>query len=122
MLGDLEKTVGEKIIRFDPTKDSARDRIQMTRKGRAGGKRSVCLYGWHSFRATFCILALHSGLPESLIIKAVGHATFKTTKEFYNEPTRAIIKEYMQKKMSETAIGGRALPMPADEIPLRIAV
>ena len=121
LLKDLEKLVGEKIIRFDPTEATIRDRVKLTREERSGGKRSVCVYGWHSFRATFCILALHSGIPESLIIKAVGHATFKTTKEFYNEPTRAIIREYMKKKMSDTAIGEKHLSLDDQMATLRIA-
>jgi len=115
-LKDLEKHSGERIIRFDPTQLAMRDRIKMTREQRGAGKRAVCLYGWHSFRATFCVLALNSGVPDSIVMKIVGHTTFRTTSEFYNNPTKSQMREMITSKMSRTAIGSvnSDTPKPSD--------
>lgn len=105
-LKDLEKALGEKVVRFDETKPSMRDLLKRTRTMRIGGeRRAVSTYGWHSFRTAFCTMAICNRIPEALIIKAVGHATFKTTMASYMNPNRALIKEAWQRGMDSTAIG-----------------
>jgi len=105
LLKEVEEMVGQKVIRFNPTDLAMRDRIKLTRLTRSGGKKSVALYGWHSFRATFCVQAINAGVPESEIIKAIGHSTFKTTMKYYNNPTRSVTRELWKQRMSTTSIG-----------------
>ena len=86
---------------------------------RNGTKEAATIYGWHSFRTTFCVQAILHHIPESMIIKAVGHSTFKTTNEYYNNPKRASIKEVWMKALGSTAIGAAQTPLLQDTITIQ---
>lgn len=105
VLKKIESHIGQKIIRFDETAPRPRHFLGQTRIARGGNKRSVSIYGWHSFRTTFCVQAILHHVPEALIIKAVGHTTFKTTNEYYNNPKRECVKKVWMQAMGTTMIG-----------------
>ena len=71
----------------------------------------MSVFGWASLRATFCRLAIERGVDEKMIMRAAGHANFKTTMTYYDNPTRAHQREVMKAKMSATAIGHMASPV-----------
>ncbi|MCQ2391555.1 MAG: tyrosine-type recombinase/integrase [Kiritimatiellae bacterium] len=115
-LHELEHILGKRLRRFDPDKFPHKVTFSKTRQVRAKGMRAVSVYGWHSLRATFCVHAMLCGIPETEIIKAVGHSTYKTTTTYYTNPTRKIMKEMWRKKMSTTAIGEQHTA-PAQTLP-----
>lgn len=104
-LNEIENLCGTRVIRVERDRPCARNRFRHTREVRAGGRRSVSKYGWHSLRATFCVQAKLHGVPESEIIKAVGHTTYRTTAAFYDNPTREMTRALWKDKMSSSAIG-----------------
>ena len=107
----IERLTGDTLIRFDATHGHIADKLEMTRRHREGAKRAVSVFGWASLRATFCRLAIERGVDEKMIMRAAGHANFKTTMTFYDNPTRAHQREVMKAKMSATAIGHMASPV-----------
>ena len=115
----IERHVGERIIRFDRSAPRPRHFLRQTRLSRSDNRRAVSIYGWHSFRTTFCVQAILHHIPESMIIKAVGHSTFKTTNEYYNNPKRASIKEVWMKALGSTAIGTTQTPLIQNTITIQ---
>ena len=83
LTGDTLRTGGRK----SELGTSRRDLIKLTRRGGAKGRRAASIFGWHSLRATFVVLAVEAGVSLAEVQKAVGHATTKQTLEYYN-PTR----------------------------------
>lgn len=47
---------------------------------------SLC--GWHSFRTTFCSLALANGVPMELLVRITGHRTAEIVEKHYNQSKR----------------------------------
>lgn len=119
VLKKIERHVGVKIMRFGAPEYKARHFLPQTRMSRADNKRAVSVYGWHSFRTTFCVHAILHHVPDWMIIKAVGHATFKTTNEYYNNPKRASIKEVWMKALGSTAIGTTQTPLIQNTITIQ---
>lgn len=119
VLKKIERHVGVKIMRFGAPEYKARHFLPQTRMSRADNKRAVSVYGWHSFRTTFCVHAILHHVPDWMIIKAVGHSTFKTTNEYYNNPKRASIKEVWMKALGSTAIGAAQTPLLQDTITIQ---
>ena len=58
--------------------------LDKTRKAHAKGGRKSSIYGWHSLRATFVVLALSRRIPEEVVAKIVGHATVDMTRRYFN--------------------------------------
>lgn len=63
---------------------SKRDLLKFTRKGHGAGRNAASIYGWHSLRATFVVLAIEAGVPLAYVEKAVGHSTAKMTLQYFN--------------------------------------
>lgn len=108
-LRDIEQLTGE---RLRPRASAApgtsrRDLLNKTRMHREVGCRSASLYGWHSLRATFVVLAVEAGVPIETVQLIVGHSAAKTTMEYFN-PTKKHAAELMRAKMNATALGGGA--------------
>lgn len=70
-----------------------RSLIEQTRIGRSKGskrtggqvrKNAASIYGWHSLRATYVVLALAAGVPLAFVEKAVGHSTVEMTLQYFN--------------------------------------
>ena len=54
----------------------------------AGRNRRASLYGWHSLRATFVVLAHEAGVPLADIARVVGHTTTDMTMQYFNPEKR----------------------------------
>jgi len=63
---------------------SRRELMKATRRKHDVGKAAASVYGWHSLRATFVVLAVEAGVPLAMIAKAVGHSTVKMTLQYFN--------------------------------------
>ena len=117
-LREIERLTGE---RLRPRSSAAphstrRELAAQTRKRRGVGKRSASLYGWHSLRATFVVLAVEAGVPIETVRKVVGHSTVATTQEYFN-PTAKHAAEQMREKMNAALGGGKrrkAIGAPVD--------
>ena len=81
------------------------DLAKRTRAFRGVGKRSASIYGWHSLRATFVVLAVEAGVPLPDVQKIVGHSTIETTMQYFN-PEKKHTAERVQKKMQGTVLDG----------------
>ena len=104
-LHEVEKLTGLRIVdavRDNPTSTAAL--LRRTRQERTVGAHSASLYGWHSLRATFVVLALNEGLPLEDVRRIVGHTTADMTLEYYN-PTKTIAAERFRRRMSATVLG-----------------
>lgn len=104
-LHEIERLTGVRIVDAgagSPT--STASLLRRTRQERTVGSHSASLYGWHSLRATFVVLALNEGLPLEDVRRIVGHTTADMTLEYYN-PTKTIAAERFRRKMSATVLG-----------------
>lgn len=104
-LHEVERLTGASIVdavRDNPT--STASLLRMTRQERTVGAHAASLYGWHSLRATFVVLALNEGLPLEDVRRIVGHTTADMTLEYYN-PTKTIAAERFRRRMSATVLG-----------------
>ena len=77
--------------------------------GEEEGNRAntASLYGWHSLRATFVVLAIEAGVPLASVQKIVGHSTFDMTMQYYN-PTRLHEAERVKRQMRNTILNTRS--------------
>ena len=64
------------------------------------------LYGWHSLRATFVVLAVEAGVPLPDVQKIVGHSTAEMTMQYFN-PTAKHTAERVKRQMRGTVLDGR---------------
>lgn len=77
------------------------------------GKRAACLYGWHSFRTAFVVMAVDAGVPVAKIQQIVGHADTKMTLDYYR-PTKAHEVERVRAQMAGTVLEPQTTaPAPA---------
>ena len=96
-------------IAADPkrmTLEEAREGEQRKRRG------SLC--GWHSFRTTFCTLALANGVPMEILRKITGHRTAEIVLKHYDrrgrEATRKAFGAAMPKAIVGAVGGGTEIP------------
>ena len=124
-LGIAERLTGERLreksgVRMG--KPSKRDLAAMTRSKRKIGVNSACVYGWHSLRSTFIVLAVEAGVPLADVQKAVGHTTADMTLRYFR-PTERHAAERVAKQMRkvgtilDTRLDGRT---DAQALPLRV--
>ena len=83
------------------------DLIERTRIKRDIGKRAASVYGWHSLRHTFVILALDAGVPVEKVRQIVGHGEAETTIANYYNPTKEQEAERVRQQMRGTVLDGR---------------
>lgn len=83
---------------------TTRDLIKKTRGERTVGKNAASLYGWHSFRTGFVVLAVENGVPIEDVLKIVGHAAVKMTMDYYR-PTKKHVAERVRKQLQGTVLG-----------------
>lgn len=105
-LRDIEKMTGERL-RPKAKKAARVDISDRTRQRRLIGCRAASIYGWHSLRATFVVLAVNAGVPVETVQLIVGHSTAQMTMEYYN-PTAQHAAERLRSAMTNTALGGNA--------------
>lgn len=86
-LRTLEELTGDTLRAGGRKSELGTDRrslVKLTRRGGAKGRRAASIYGWHSLRATFVVLAIEAGVPLAYVEKAVGHATASMTLQYFN--------------------------------------
>lgn len=97
------------------------DLIERTRSKRGVGKRAASVYGWHSLRHTFVILALDAGVPVEKVRQIVGHGEAETTIANYYNPTKEQEAERVRQQMRGTVLEGRRSRGKAIDVPKAIA-
>lgn len=109
-LREIEKLTGEALRPMASKKEHGKTRldlIEKTRQEREIGQRAACLYGWHSFRHTFVVLALKAGVPVEDVRLIVGHGEAETTISNYYNPEREHAVESLKKGMEGNVLDGR---------------
>lgn len=92
-LATLEK-ITETQIRPIQKKTHLIDMIAKTREDGTSGAKKRSLYGWHSLRATFVVLALLRQVPLELVRRIVGHSTLDMTLKYFNPTGEHIAKAF----------------------------
>jgi len=82
---------------------SRKDEIRQTRQERSVGRNAASLYGWHSLRATFVVLAVESGVALPDIQAIVGHSTVEMTMQYYH-PTKKHAAARVARKMKNSVL------------------
>lgn len=102
-LRDAERVTGETyrplVAMRDGKVKTVADRVEATRQKRKIGKHSASLYGWHSLRASFVVIAVERGVPVEDIGKIVGHASAQMTLDHYYRPTAKHTAERVRRQM-----------------------
>ena len=124
-LHEIERATGIRIRpgqtqnRFTRGGKTIEELVKATRRERKNaegarvGKRSACVYGWHSFRTAFVVMAVDAGVPVAKIQQIVGHADTKMTLDYYR-PTKAHEAERVRAQMSGTVLEPQTTaPAPA---------
>lgn len=111
----LQLRPGQTQNRFTHGGKTVDELVRATRRERKNaegvrfGKRAACVYGWHSFRTAFVVMAVDAGVPVAKVQAIVGHADTKMTLDYYR-PTKAHEAERVRAQMSGTVLeGGTAI-------------
>lgn len=113
-LHDAERLTGEKLRPRAQATQNRTTRIALIEKTRgkvendgkiAGRIRKASLYGWHSLRATFVVLAAEAGVPLADIARVVGHTTTEMTMQYFN-PDKRHAAERVRAQMAGTVLDG----------------
>lgn len=121
----LERLTGEALRPQAMAHNKRKDRatlIEQTRKARGIGKRAASLYGWHSLRATFVVLAVEAGVPLPDVQKIVGHTTADMTLQYFN-PTKRHAAERIRQQLKGTVLNNARTPValiPPSNIPANV--
>jgi integrase len=92
--------------------DAARTTLAEVRDGEQRKQRgSLC--GWHSFRTTFCTLALANGVPMEILRKITGHRTAEIVLKHYDRRGREAMRKAFGNAMPK-AIAGTVEERKAD--------
>ena len=112
----VELLVGRPVRPGAPSGDSTREAmLARTRSRPVGRRRASSVYGWHSLRGTWATIALKRGVPKESVAAVVGHATFKTTWEYY--VAKEQLAEEARKGLRGSVLdGGKASPAPAPRL------
>lgn len=105
-LREAEKLTGESLrprVTARSKRQSTIQLIELTREPRIVGKRAASIYGWHSLRATFVVLAAEAGVPLADIQRIVGHTTTDMTMEYFN-PEKKHTAERVRRQMRGTVL------------------
>ena len=87
-------------IEIDPARTTlaeVRDDEQRKQRG------SLC--GWHSFRTTFCTLALANGVPMEILRKITGHRTAEIVLKHYDRRGREAMRKAFGSAMPKAIAG-----------------
>ena len=68
-------------------------------------KHRGSLCGWHSFRTTFCTLALANGVPMDLLRKITGHRTAEIVLKHYDRRGREAMRKAIGDAMPKAIAG-----------------
>lgn len=100
-LADVERITGAHIRPNADGKATIRDLLKKTRSEQTNRKRGASIYGLHSLRASFVVMAItKAGMELADVQKIVGHSTVNQTLEYYN-PTRKIAATKLKMRMRQ---------------------
>ena len=102
-LHDMEE-LGEVALVSPPKLDNPR-RATLAAKGEAQRKHRGSLCGWHSFRTTFCSLALANGVSMETLRRVTGHRTAEIVEKYYNQAKRAQARREFAAAMPKAIAG-----------------
>ena len=108
-LREIEKLTGESLrprAAATAKRKTTLDLIEKTRERRKIGKRAASIFGYHSLRATFVVLASEAGVPLADIARVVGHTKTATTMEYFN-PEKKHAAERVRQQMRGGVLDGR---------------
>ena len=106
-LRDIEKLTGETLRPMAEKSSRRKNRLELiesTRQKRGIGQRAASVYGWHSFRHGFVILALNAGVPVEDVRRIVGHGDAETTLDNYYNPEKKHAAERVRRQMRGTVL------------------
>lgn len=83
-----------------PRKSTLAERREGEQRARSG---SLC--GWHSFRTTFCTLALANGVPMEILRKITGHRTAEIVLKHYDRRGREAMRKAIGTAMPKAIAG-----------------
>ena len=83
-----------------PRKATLAESREGEKRARAG---SLC--GWHSFRTTFCTLALANGVPMEILRKITGHRTGEIVLKHYDRRGREAVRKAIGSAMPKAIAG-----------------
>ena len=88
-LSIIEDMTGERLRPGNPyiganAKPSLKTLLKKTRRERTQGQRAGCLYGWHSCRVFFVVMAINAGIKPEDLKDIVGHSTVDMVLHYYN--------------------------------------
>lgn len=121
-LAEVERMTGERIRpRATGAAHTKRALLDRTRQS-AKGRRAASIYGWHSLRHAYVVLAVNGGVPIETVQTLVGHATVKMTMEYFN-PTAKQAADAMRRKLRENRaargqVDGNALAALLNALPV----
>jgi integrase len=100
----IEET-GEMALVSPPKREApARATLAEIQEGEPRARRgSLC--GWHSFRTTFCTLALAHGVPMEILRRITGHQTAEIVLKHYDRRGREEMRKAFAKAMPKAIVG-----------------
>lgn len=119
LAGAVLRTKTRRLRKLD-LKADRRSLLDVTREKRSVGKCRASIYGWHSLRATFVVLAVEAGVPLAYIEKVVGHSTTEMTLQYVNPTSRhaaEIVGQRLGASLERAAVGSAGVASPA--LPVR---
>ena len=110
-LREIEREIGAAVVRWQepPTPEVIRGTIHAENGDTVRLKRGT-LKGWHSFRTTFCTLALSAGMPMELVQRLTGHKSLAVVLKHYFKPGREQFRAAMLKAMPTMFTASRTTP------------
>lgn len=99
------ETLAEIALVTPPKRENpARATLAEARDGEQRKQRgSLC--GWHSFRTTFCTLALANGVPMELLTRITGHRTAEIVLKHYDRRGRDAMRKAIGEAMPNAIAG-----------------
>ncbi|MBR3584009.1 MAG: hypothetical protein IKO01_11265 [Kiritimatiellae bacterium] len=109
------ETAGRMALVSEPKRDTpARATLAEIGDGEQRKLRgSLC--GWHSFRTTFCTLALANGVPMDILRKITGHRTAEIVLKHYDRRGRDAMRRAIGNAMPKAIAGAVAAPAVAPD-------
>ena len=103
-LGEMERA-GKMALVSDPKRgETMRATLAEVGDGEQRKQRgSLC--GWHSFRTTFCTLALANGVPMEILRKITGHRTAEIVLKHYDRRGREAMRKAIGAAMPKAILG-----------------
>lgn len=98
-----------------PDEDSLRKVVVSEMRDGEQRKRRGSLCGWHSFRTTFCSLALANGVPMEILRRITGHRTAEIVEKHYNQAKREQARRAFRNAMPKAIVGAARPALPPED-------